>query len=60
MVNILPDAAVKNNQRGMAKIMADIPSDHTTPEDAAFLGDAPSLYKGPITVGRDGMLVRHA
>ena len=65
--------------------MADIPSYHTTPEDAArlatqagvghlvlfhtipplpspllypaFLGDAPDLYRGPITVGEDGLLV---
>ena len=68
-----------------AKIMADIPSYHTPPDDAArlatqagvhylmfyhmipplpekilndaFLGDAPDLYSGPITVGRDGMLL---
>jgi ribonuclease Z len=25
--------------------------------NAAFLGDAPRIFKGPITVGRDGMLV---
>jgi len=67
-----------------AKITANIPSYHTTPEDAArlaasagvkelvfdhaipplpnrflngaFLGDAPALYRGPITVSRDGQL----
>jgi ribonuclease Z len=25
--------------------------------NAAFLGDAPKIYKGPITVGQDGMLL---
>jgi ribonuclease Z len=70
----------------MAKITADIPSYHTSPEDAArlaekasakelvlyhiipplpssflnaaFLGDAPARYHGPITVGYDGLLVK--
>ena len=85
MVSVLHDAAVRNNRPSMARITADIPSYHTTPEDAAriaqqagvkylmfyhtipplplaylnatFLGDAPRIFKGPITVGRDGMLV---
>ena len=25
--------------------------------NAAFLGDAPEIYNGPITVGKDGMLL---
>lgn len=85
MVSLVEDAALKNNQPRIAKILSDIPSYHTTPENAAriaqkagvhylmfyhtipplperilnaaFLGDAPSIYKGPITVGRDGMLL---
>jgi ribonuclease Z len=85
MVSVLHDAALRNHQPSIAKIMADIPSYHTTPEDAAriaqqagvrylmfyhtipplplaffdatFLGDAPKIFKGPITVGKDGMLL---
>jgi len=85
MVSVLHDAAVRNNRPGVAKIAADIPSYHTTPEDAAriaqqagvrqlvfyhtfpplpfaylnaaFLGDAPKIFHGPITVGKDGLLV---
>jgi ribonuclease Z len=85
MVSVLHDAAVRHNRPSMARITADIPSYHTTPEDAAriaqqagvkylmfyhtipplpvaylnatFLGDAPKIFKGPITVGRDGTLV---
>lgn len=85
MVAVLHDAAVRHDRPGLAKITADIPSYHTTPEDAAriaqqagvrqlifyhtipplpfaylnaaFLGDAPKLFTGPITVGKDGMLV---
>jgi ribonuclease Z len=85
MVSVLHDAAVRNNRATLAKITADIPSYHTTPEaaariaqqagvrylmfyhvipplpidflNAAFLGDAPKIFKGPITVGRDGMLL---
>jgi ribonuclease Z len=85
MVSVLHDVAVRNNLPTLAKITADIPSYHTTPEDAAriaqqagvrylmfyhtipplplaylnaaFLGDAPKIFKGPITVGRDGMLL---
>jgi ribonuclease Z len=85
MVSVLHDAAVRNNRPGVAKITADIPSYHTTPEDAAriaqevgvrqlvfyhtfpplpfaylnaaFLGDAPKIFHGPIAVGKDGLLV---
>src|ERR1035438_5323664 len=85
MVSILHNAAERNGRAGMAKILADIPSYHTTPEDAAriaqaaggrplvfyhpvpplpfaylnaaFLGDAPKIFHGPITVSKDGTLV---
>ena len=85
MVALVGEAMARNQRAGAAKIMADIPSYHTTPEDAArlaeragvrhlvfyhtipplrfaflnaaFLGDAPSLYRGPITVSNDGTLV---
>jgi len=85
MVSVLHDAAVRHDRAGAAKITADIPSYHTTPEDAAriaqqagvrllmfyhtipalpvaylnaaFLGDAAAIFKGPIIVGRDGMLL---
>lgn len=85
MVSMMHDAAAAAGRQSGAKITADIPSYHTTPEDAAriaqqagvrylmfyhtipplpmdylnaaFLGDAPKIYKGPITVGRDGMLL---
>lgn len=85
MVGIVGEAMARNQRPGAARIMADIPSYHTTPEDAArlaeragvrhlvfyhtipplrlaflnaaFLGDAPSLYRGPITVSNDGTLV---
>jgi ribonuclease Z len=35
MVSVLHDAAVRHGRAGLAKITADIPSYHTTPEDAA-------------------------
>lgn len=85
MVSILHDASVRSGRAGAAKITADIPSYHSTPEDAAriaqyagvrylmfyhtipalpfaylnaaFLGDAPRIFRGPITVGKDGMLL---
>jgi ribonuclease Z len=85
LVSLLHDAAVRENQAGLAKITADIPSYHTTPEaaariaqdagahylvfyhtipplqfsflNAAFLGDAPHIFSGPITVARDGLFV---
>lgn len=84
-VGIVGEAMARNQRTGAARIMADIPSYHTTPEDAArlaaragvrhlvfyhtipplrlaflnaaFRGDAPSLYRGPITVSNDGTLV---
>ncbi len=84
LVSEMNRAAIASHRSTMAKITADIPSYHTTPEDAAraaaragvrelvlyhtipplptrflnaaFLGDAPSLYRGPITVSRDGQL----
>jgi ribonuclease Z len=85
MVAVLHDGAVRHGRAGLAKITADIPSYHTTPEDAAriaqqagvrelmfyhtipplpfaymnaaFLGDAPKIFTGPIVVGKDGMVV---
>ena len=85
MVSLIGEAATRNHRATAAKIMADIPSYHTTPEDAAriadragvrqlifyhtipplpyaylndaFLGDAPRIFKGPITVSKDGLLV---
>lgn len=85
MVAELQRGAEQVGRAPMAKIAADIPSYHTTPEDAAkiaaqagvkqlvfyhtipplpvsylnaaFLGDAASYYKGPITVSTDGLLV---
>ena len=85
VVSMLHARAVQIGNRTLAKITADIPSYHTSPEDAArlaaragvshlvlhhaippiptayfnpvFLGDAPSHYAGPITVGRDGLLL---
>jgi ribonuclease Z len=85
MVSIMHDAAARHGRTTAAKILGDIPSYHTTPEDAAriaqlagvrylifyhtippipfsyvnaaFLGDAPKIFKGQITVGKDGMLL---
>jgi ribonuclease Z len=85
MVSVMHDAMLRANRPIVAKILADIPTYHTTPEDAAriaqeagvkylmfyhvipplpltymnaaFLGEAPKIYKGPITVGADGMLL---
>jgi ribonuclease Z len=84
MVSMMRDAALRNGRPLAAKIMADIPSYHSAPQDAAriarqagvrrlvfyhmipplpfaylnaaFLGDAPGIFKGPIDVGKDGML----
>jgi ribonuclease Z len=81
----MQDTLTVANRTTGAKIMHDIPSYHTTPEDAAriareagvrqlvfyhiipalplaylnaaFLGDAPKIFSGPITVGRDGTIV---
>jgi len=85
MVTVLHDAAARHDRKTFAKIAADIPSYHTTPEDAAriadragvrqlvfyhilpplpfsylqgaFLGGAANYYHGPISVGKDGMLL---
>jgi ribonuclease Z len=85
MVGILRDVTARNNRPAGAKIMGDIPSYHTSPEEAAriaqtagvkhlifyhtipplpisfmnaaFLGDAPKIYSGPITVSKDGTMV---
>ncbi len=84
MVSILKEVGQKVGRNNTAKIMGDILSYHTSPEDAAkigekagvrhlllthiipplpvsdlkaaFLGDAKKIYKGPITIGEDGML----
>ena len=85
MVKMIHDLAPLSASPSMAKITLDIPSYHTSPEDAAkiaqeagvkhlvlyhisppvpnpllndiFLGDAAKYFKGPITIGTDGMLV---
>jgi ribonuclease Z len=85
MVSLLREATESNGRPAAAKVLSDIPSYHTTPEDAAriaqyagvrylmlyhtipplpfgyqnaaFLGDAPKIFKGPITVGKDGMML---
>ncbi len=85
MVSRMRDTLTRANRTTPAKIMHDIPSYHTTPEDAAriaqqagarqlvfyhvipalplaylnaaFLGDAPKIFSGPITVGRDGTMI---
>jgi ribonuclease Z len=85
LVSMVHDAVARANRPKAAKILADIPGYHTSPEDAAriaqqagvkylvfyhtipalplqylntaFLGDAPKIFKGPITVGRDGTMV---
>lgn len=84
MVSILKEVGQKVGRTNTAKIMGDILSYHTSPEDAAriaaqahvrhlllthiipplpvsdlkaaFLGDSKKFYKGPITIGEDGML----
>jgi ribonuclease Z len=85
MVSRMQDTLTLANRTTAAKIMHDIPSYHTTPEDAAriaqqagvrqlvfyhiipalplayfnaaYLGDAPKIFSGPITVGRDGTMI---
>ena len=85
MVSRIQDAMVRVNRTSAAKIMHDIPSYRTTPEDAAriaqeagvrqlvfyhiipalplayldaaFLGEAPKIFPGPIIVGKDGTLL---
>ena len=84
MVKLLHDQANLSYSPSLSKITADIPSYHTTPEEAAqiaqeagvkrlvfyhisppipnpilndvFMGDAAKFYKGPITIGIDGLL----
>lgn len=84
MVSIMEKGLTAAGRGPGAKIMHDIPSYHTTPEDAAriaqqagvrqlvmyhvipalpiaylngaYLGDAPKIFSGPITVGTDGMM----
>ncbi len=84
MVGLIQAATTRANRPAAAKIMHDIPSYHTTPEDAAriaqqagvrqlvlyhiipalplaylnaaYLGDAPKIFSGPITVARDGTM----
>lgn len=84
MIKMIHDQAGLSPNPSLAKITADIPRYHTSPEDAAkiasetsvkhlvlyhilpplppllnnmFLGDAAKYYKGPITVGVDGLLI---
>ena len=84
MVKLIHDQAGLSSIPSLAKITADIPSYHSSPEGAAktasdagvkqlvlyhitppipnpllnnmYLGDAGKYYKGPITIGEDGML----
>ncbi len=83
-VKLIHDQAGLSSMPSIGKITADIPSYHSSPEDAAktasgagvkqlvlyhitppipnpllnnmYLGDAGKYYKGPITIGEDGML----
>jgi len=85
MVQVLHDNAGMAPSPSAARIMQDIPSYHSTPEEAAkiaaaagvkqliyyhiipplpwpilkrlFVGDAKKYYRGPITLGEDGMLL---
>jgi len=85
LVHMLHENAGLSNSPSLGRITHDIPSYHSTPQDAAkisaaarvkhlilvhiipplpsrilnklFLGDAKKYYKGPITMGEDGMLV---
>ncbi len=85
MVAKIEDVTARAGRPTPAKIMHDIPSYHTTPEDAAriaqeagvralifyhtipalplaylnaaFLGDAPKIFSGPITVSKDGTMI---
>lgn len=85
MVKLIHDNADLSSSPSLKKITQDIPSYHSTPEEAAkiaglakvrhliyyhivpplpnaiirymFPGNARSYYKGPITIGEDGMLV---
>jgi ribonuclease Z len=84
LIKMIHDQAGLSSSPSLAKITADIPGYHTSPEDAAkiareanvkhlvlyhilppippmfnsmFLGDAAKYYKGPLTVGVDGLLI---
>jgi ribonuclease Z len=84
LIKMLHDQAGLSSSPSLAKITADIPGYHTSPEDAAkvaseagvkhlvlyhilppippmfnhmFLGNAAKYYKGPLTVGVDGLLI---
>jgi ribonuclease Z len=84
-VKLIGEQAELSPSPSLAKIMADIPSYHATPEDAAkiageagvkhlvlyhitppiplallnnqFMGDAARYYRGPITIGTDGLMI---
>jgi ribonuclease Z len=84
MVGNLKEEANTVGRTNIAKILGDIPSYHTSPEDAAkiaaqagvnhlllthivpplpvselkpaFLGNTQKIFKGPLTIGEDGML----
>lgn len=84
LVGLMHDALARQHQAGLAKVMRDILTYHTSPEAAAkeaeaagvrqlvfshiipplpsrimypaFLGEARRYYRGPITVGEDGMV----
>jgi ribonuclease Z len=85
MIKLINEQAGLSYSPSLGKITADIPSYHTTPEDAAriaeeagvkqlvyyhisppipnpilnnvFMGDAAKYFKGPITIGTDGLLI---
>lgn len=84
IIKMIHGQAGLSSSPSLAKITADIPGYHTSPEDAAqiageagvkhlviyhilppvppllnnmFLGNAAKYYKGPITVGIDGLLI---
>lgn len=85
MVQLMNQNAGETGSPSLAKVTHDIPSYHSTPEDAAriaaaagvkrlifyhiipplpssilknlFIGDSKAYYKGPITMGEDGLLV---
>jgi ribonuclease Z len=84
MVQLMNEYAGATGSPSLGKVTHDIPSYHSTPEDAAkvaagagvwqlvyyhiipplpspilnnlFMGDAKNYFKGPITMGKDGML----
>ncbi len=85
LVSRMEEILAHANRTSAAKIMHDIPSYHTAPEDAAriaqqagvrqlvfyhmipglplaymnaaFLGNAPKIFHGPITVSKDGTMI---